>query len=164
MFRKMRRIRQLLPEEEAVRIMENGKTGVLGVLGDEGYPYTVPVNYVYKDGSIYFHSAKAGHKLDAMRAYDKVSFCVIEKDTIVPEEVTTYFRSAVAFGRAEVLEGEAKMEAAKLLGYKYSSEFPEAVEEDIRKNFNSMEMIRIRIEHLTGKEAIELVRAREKKD
>ncbi|MBR0374143.1 MAG: pyridoxamine 5'-phosphate oxidase family protein [Mogibacterium sp.] len=159
MFRKMRRFKQLLSEEETRAVLEQGKTGVLAVSGDDGYPYAVPINYVYADGCIYFHSAKAGHKIDAIRADEKVSFCVIAEDRIVPEEVTTYFKSAIAFGRARILAGDEKYAAAMRLAGKYSSDYPEVVEEDMRKNFNSMEMVEIRIEHVTGKQAIELVRA-----
>ncbi len=82
-FRKMRRFKQELNEKETLEILTNGKTGILGVIGDYGYPYTVPVNYVYENGKIYFHCAKAGHKLDAIRQCDKISLCVIEKDDVI---------------------------------------------------------------------------------
>ena len=79
---KMRRSRQELPVEKR-EIMEKGTTGILGVLGDDDYPYTVPVNYLYRDGKIIFHGAKTDHKFDAMQKHDKVSFCVISRDEIV---------------------------------------------------------------------------------
>ena len=103
MFREMRRFKQLLPNEESVRILENATSGVLAVLGDGGYPYTVPMSYIYSNNKLYFHCAKTGHKLDAIAACPKASFCVVETDRIVPEEYTTYFRSVVAFGRARIL-------------------------------------------------------------
>lgn len=160
MFRKMRRIKQLLADEEAVSILVNGKTGILGVNGDDGYPYTVPVNYVYRDGKIYIHGAKSGHKIDALRRCDKVSFCVIQKDDIVPERITTYFRSAIAFGRARILEGPEEIrQAAMALGMKYCAD-ESAVRADVDKEFNALACLEIVIEHLTGKESIELVRAR----
>ena len=74
MFRKMRRFKQQLSKEECENILRAQKRGVLAVLGDEGYPYAVPLNFVYDNGCIYFHSAVAGHKLEAIRAYDKGSF------------------------------------------------------------------------------------------
>ena len=95
MFRKMRRYRQQLGQEETISILKSGKTAVLGVLGDDGYPYTVPINYVYADGKIYFHGAKSGHKIDAIKRCGRVSLCVIEKDDVVKEELTTYFRSVI---------------------------------------------------------------------
>lgn len=161
MFREMRRKRQLLPNEMSEDILRTGRTGVLGVSGDEGYPYTVPVNYVYEDGAIYFHCAKSGHKLDSIRKSDKVSFCVIDKEQIVPEEFTAYFRSVIAFGRAsEVTDEEEKRKAMRMLNGKYSPGLDEAGENEIQKEWNILCVIRIRIEHLTGKEAIELVKMR----
>ncbi|MBQ6540703.1 MAG: pyridoxamine 5'-phosphate oxidase family protein [Oscillospiraceae bacterium] len=160
MFREMRRFRQQLSDEETAAILEKGKTGILGVIGDGGYPYTVPVNYVYSGGKIYFHGAKAGHKFDAMSANDKVSFCVIDKDDVVAEELTTYFRSAVAFGRVRILTDESEIiEAARILGLKYYN-VPEAVDSEIRRDIARLCCFEITIEHLTGKEAIELTRQR----
>ena len=92
MFREMRRKRQLLPHEESVAILKKMTNGVLALHGDDGYPYAVPVSYVYADGKIYFHSAPQGHKTDAITRDGKVSFCVVERDEIVPAEFTTYFR------------------------------------------------------------------------
>ena len=75
------------------------KRQVLALLGDNDYPYAVPISYVYDDGKVYFHSAKSGHKIDAIQRTAKASFCVIDEDLVVPEEYTTYFRSVIAFGR-----------------------------------------------------------------
>ena len=158
-FRQMRRGRQELSVEETIKIMKEGTSGVMACQGDNGYPYAVPLSYVYDEGCIYFHMAQTGHKADAMASCEKVSFCVIGQDMIVPEEVTTYFSSAIAFGRARILEGDEKMTAALKLADKYASSCPEAVEEDIRKNYDSMHMVEIRIDHMTGKQAIELVGA-----
>lgn len=160
MFRSMRRGRQQLSEAEAAEILRTAKTGVLGVIGDEGYPYTVPVNFVYTEGKIYFHGAKAGHKFDAMKRNDKVSFCVIEKDDVVKEEFTTYFRSVILFGRVRILETEEELyHAAEVLGLKYNSD-PEAVKQAIAKEWAGLSCMEITIEHMTGKEAIELTRMR----
>ena len=109
MFRKMRRFKQQLSNDEALKILKNCKSGVLAVSGDDGYPYTVPLNFVYKDGKIYFHCAKNGHKLDAIKQNKKVSFCVIEKDEVDSEKLTTLFRSVVVFGKAEIMENEEKI-------------------------------------------------------
>lgn len=160
MFREMRRKKQQLSGEETIEILKSGKTGILGVMGDEGYPYTVPVNYVYEDGKIFFHGAKAGHKFDAIRSCDKVSFCVIEKDDVVAEELTAYFRSAVAFGRARILEKEEEIfHAAEILGLKYYDD-KEFVEKEIRSEWKALSCVEIEIEHVTGKEAIELTNMR----
>ena len=112
MFREMRRKRQLLSEKEAGEILKRGTSGVLALAGDDGYTYAVPISYVYDGEKLYFHSAKSGHKLDAIAAEPKASFCVIDQDRIVPEEYTTYFRSVIAFGRVRVMEDEAEKRQA----------------------------------------------------
>ena len=86
MFRELRRGRQALPEAESLAILERGSHGVLAVLGDGGYPYAVPLNYVYEGGAIYFHCARAGHKYDAVMACPRASFCVIDRSDVVPED------------------------------------------------------------------------------
>lgn len=164
MNREMRRIKQLLSEERTIEIMERNTAGVLALLGDDEYPYAVPISYVYAGGRIYMHSAKEGHKVDAVRNHEKASFCVIDKDQIVPEEYTTYFRSAIAFGKVRLLEdGEEKKKATELLGRKYyPADTPENLEKVIEKEGSRMVIIALDVEQMTGKEAIELVRAAEK--
>ena len=112
MFRPMRRHRQQLSQGDCAAILSRGTSGVLAVAGDGGYPYAVPLSYVYQEGTLFFHCAKAGHKLDALRRCSKASFCVIDQDQVVPPEYTTYFRSVIAFGRTRILEDEAEKQAA----------------------------------------------------
>lgn len=160
MFREMRRSNQQLKDDEAREILAHGKSGVLAVVGDDGYPYTVPLNYVYADGMIYFHCAKSGHKLDAIRACDKVSFCVVERDTVIPEKYATYYRSAVAFGRARIVDDPSeKMKSLRLLGDKYNPGQDRALDAEVSSGFDRLEMVAITIEHLTGKQAKDLARA-----
>lgn len=161
MFREMRRKTQLLPREEAEDILKNGTSGVLAVAGDDGYPYAVPLSYVYRDGKIWFHCAKVGHKMDAIAACDKVSFCVIGQDRVVPEKYTTHFRSAIAFGRARVLEGEEKLRALEALGERYNPGDTEGRQTEIAQNLERVAVVELSIEHLTGKEAVELARQRQ---
>lgn len=162
MFREMRRFRQKLTDEESAAILRSGKYGVLGVIGDDGYPYTVPVNYVYDQGKLYFHCAKSGHKLDAIRRCPKVSLCVVEKDDVVAEELTTYFKSVIVFGQARVLEsGEEIFRAVEALGLKYWDN-REKVDAEIRREQAALCCVEISVEHMTGKEAIELTKLRGK--
>ena len=161
MFRKMRRYKQQLADEEAINVLERGKTGILAVLGDDGYPYTVPINYVYADGAIFMHSALTGHKIDAIRACDKASFCVIDADDVVPQDYSTNFRSVIAFGRVRILEDESeRLAATRLLGDKYNPNQPEALEAEIAHAFKRMHVIELSIEHLTGKQSKELARVK----
>ncbi len=160
MFREMRRKKQMLDENACIQILNRGTAGVLAAAGDDGYPYAVPLSYVYDNGKIYFHSAKSGHKIDAVMRNEKVSFCVIDQDEIVPQEYTTYYRSVIAFGRIRILEDEAeKKNAAEILAEKYSpGESAQNRSGEIARHWNRLCMLEMNIEHMTGKEAIELVR------
>lgn len=161
-FRQMRRKKQQLTEEDSIAVLEKNSSGVLAVLGDGDYPYAVPLSYVYDDGAIYFHCAKSGHKLDAIEKCAKVSFCVVDQDMVVPEEYTTYFRSVIAFGQARILEDDKEIrDAIERLAKKYA---PDDEEENrnyfIEKEYSLLCMVKIEIDHMTGKEAIELVKDR----
>ncbi|WP_294550879.1 pyridoxamine 5'-phosphate oxidase family protein [uncultured Pseudoflavonifractor sp.] len=158
MFREMRRKRQALPQEEVSAVLERGTSGVLALAGEDGYPYAVPISYVYDGEKFYFHCARAGHKLDAIRREPKASFCVIDQDQIVPAEYTTYFRSVIAFGRLRVLEDEGEKRAAiEKLAAKYAPDQPvDARAQAIDREWLPLCMLEMTVEHLTGKEAIEL--------
>jgi len=162
MFREMRRPKQMLSMEEVAAVMDRRTNGVLACLGDEEYPYAVPLNYVYYKGKIYFHSAKAGHKIDAMEKHPKVSFAVIDEDTIVSEEYTSYFRSVIAFGRARIAEGEERLEAFKALVEKYSGDQPEEAKQKVIAECTRAHIVAIDIEHITGKEAREYAKQKER--
>lgn len=154
MFREMRRNKQSLSEEEVKEVLERRTSGVLACLGDDGYPYAVPVSYIYFNGKIYFHSAKTGHKIDAIEKYPKVSFTVIDEDTVVSEKYTTYFRSVIAFGKARITEGVEMVQAFIALTEKYSGNQPEeARKREVAEGVSHAYVIAIDVEHITGKEA-----------
>lgn len=158
-FRQMRRKRQQLTQEESIAILQKATAGTLALLGDDDYPYAVPISYVYYEGKLYFHSALNGHKVDAIRKYDKASFCVIEQDDVQPEKYTTFFRSVIAFGRIHIIEDEKeKLEIVRLLGNRYNPNQDDALQKEIESGLSRLLAIRFDIEHLTGKEAIELVK------
>src|SRR5574344_1229134 len=161
MFREMRRKRQLLGKEKSLAILEKMTCGVLALHGDDGYPYAVPISYVLHEDRIYFHSALSGHKIDAINGNEKASFCVIEKDEIISEKYTTYFRSVIVFGKVHILQNEdEKREAIEILAAKYSPSQVEGRKMEIDKEFKRLCIIELTIEHITGKESIELVRSR----
>ncbi|HHV13388.1 MAG TPA: pyridoxamine 5'-phosphate oxidase family protein [Clostridiales bacterium] len=163
MFREMRRKNQILTLEENIQILNRGTSGVLAVAGDNDYPYAVPLSYVYHDNKIFFHCARAGHKLDAIARNPKVSFCITDKDQVVQEEYTTYFRSVIVFGKARILESETEKRAAlAILTARYSPDVEEAQRSQaIEKALQAVCMIELAIEHMSGKEAAELVRAKQ---
>lgn len=157
----MRRNRQQLSSEECEHVLGRCTSGVLALTGDGGYPYAVPLSYVYADGAIIFHSAVEGHKVDAIRRDNRCSFCVIEQDDIMPAEFTTHFRSVIAFGRIHILEDtDEKVQALRLLGRRYSPNDEPGLQHEIDKSLDHVLLLRLDIDHLSGKQAIELVQAK----
>lgn len=159
MDHKMRRFKQQLSEQETREILLAGRECVMALCDADGTPYAVPVNYVYDGERIYIHSAKAGHKVDALRACPSVSLCVVAQGDIVPQEYTTYFRSAIVFGTARFIDDEAEMTAAlRKLCDKYSPGMDAS--DEISRLIKAVAIIEIEITRMTGKESIELTRQR----
>lgn len=162
MFREMRRKNQQLPHEEAVQILKNATSGVLALLGDEDYPYTVPLSHLYQDGRLYFHGAVEGHKADAVKRHPKASFCVVARDDVIPEEFTTRFVSVVAFGRIRIVEDEAEKRSAIIaLAGRFSPGRDEAAKKEIDESWNRMHIFALDVEHMTGKESMALMQQRQ---
>ena len=162
MLPEMRRKAQQLPQAEAEEILRAGSSGVLALAGEEGYPYALPISYVYHQGRLYFNCAPAGHKLDAIARCPKASFCVIAQDDVVPELYTTRYRSVIAFGSIRRLEDEqAMITALDVLGRKYAPDLDPSAE--IAGSLHRVCVLEMTIDHLTGKEGIELTRLRERK-
>ena len=159
MFRESRKPKQALSSEEIEQILSRNTAGVLAVSGDEGYHYAVPLSYVYLNGKIYFHGSKVGHKIDSLLRSDKVSFCVIDQDKIMGAEYTTYFRSVVAFGRARLLEGEEKLIPLVQLCEKYWPGHLDVTEPKAAAALERVGLIELTMEHVTGKQAVELVKS-----
>lgn len=164
MFQTMRRKRQELSREDTAAILERRASGVLALAEEGGFPYAVPLSYVYTGDKLYFHCAKSGHKLELIRQNLKASFCVVDQDQIVPEEYTTYFRSAIVFWELRVMEdGPEKRAAIEALAAKYDPEGPaDGRQKEIDREWGALCVLEMKISHMTGKEAIELVRARGK--
>lgn len=162
MFREMRRKKQQLPQEICADILYQGASGVLALYGDGGYPYAVPISYVYDGEKVYFHCAKYGHKLDAIKREPKASFCVIDQDQIIPEEYTTYFRSVIVFGTMRIINDEAqKRSAIEKLAVKYAPEDrADRRRQAIDREWTPLCMLEMTVDHITGKQAIELVNER----
>lgn len=159
MFREMRRKNQQIPHEEAVQMLQRATSGVLALSGDDGYPYALPMSHLYQDGKLYFHCAADGHKIDAIRRCGKASFCVIAQDEVIEETFTTHFRSVIAFGRIRIMEDENEKRAAiAALAERFSPGRDSSRE--IEGSIRHMHMLVMDIDHMTGKEAKELMMQR----
>lgn len=163
MFREMRRKKQALSAVECIAILNRGSSGVLALAGDDNYPYAVPISYVFDGSRIYFHCAKSGHKLDAIRRNGKASFCVIDQDQVVAQEYTTYFKSVIVFGSIRIVEDEQlKRTAIERLAVKYAPDADAAGRSAaIAHAWERLCILELHIAHMTGKAAIELMRKRQ---
>ena len=145
MFREMKRKERQLSAELTEKILNKCTSGVLSVIG-------VPVSYAYSDGKIFFHCAKEGHKVDAIKNNPKVSFTVIAQDDVVPEAYGTDFASVIAFGKASFVEDPEEMLQSHIpIIEKYSNEYYDGGIEYFNKAKAAMRMVKIDIEHITGK-------------
>lgn len=153
MFREMMRFKQALSREECIRILEEEKRGVLSVLGDDGYPYGMPINHWYcpEDGKIYFHGGSRGHKIDAIRRHDKASFCVYDSGFRKEGDWALNIRSVIAFGRVEIVEDhDWAMEVSRRLSRKFIDD--EAfIEREVQSSGARTLVFALQVEHMTGK-------------
>lgn len=159
MFHKMRRKNQELTCEENERILNTVSSGVLALYDDNGYPYAVPLNFVYHGNAVYFHCAKEGHKIDAVKNCDKASFCVVAKDAVVAEKFATDYYSVIVFGKVQIISEQEEMRSIlRLLNSKLAPDFPKEGELEIEKDINNVCIIKLEAELITGKAAINGIR------
>ena len=152
-LRELTRYKQQLEESECIELLKNTKRGVLSVLGDNGYPYGSPINHYYDEesGKIWFHGGKAGHKVDAMRNCDKVSFCVMDEGGHAGDEWFLTFRSVIVFGRMELIEDwDTIAGISRKLSYKFTDD-DAYIDEEIRRSGPGTLMYALTIENMCGK-------------
>lgn len=152
-IRSMRRFKQALPLDACKEVLKNGRRGVLSIIGDDGYPYGVPINYVYdeKENALYFHGAKEGHKIDAIKKSGKVCFTVFDEDYKEDGDWAYYVKSVIVFGRAKVVEDEKEtLRMTRLIGLKY---YPTVKEVDaiLERTRGRVQGVRVDVEKMTGK-------------
>ena len=152
MFREIRLKDRVIEDEKAIEIVIKGSYGVLSTIGENGYPYGVPLNYTYFDNCICFHCARKGHKLDNIDFNNKVSFCVVTESDVLANEFDTDYESAIAFGKAAVVTDDSEKKDILLsILNKYSAEYLEAGQSYIKKYWDETKVVKIKIEHLSGK-------------
>ncbi len=154
MFRELRRKKNEIGLDEAKRLLKTERRGVLSMIGDEGYPYGIPLNYFYSEaeGKIYFHGAREGHKVDSLRKCDKICFTVYGNEFSKEGEWAPYVQSAVVFGRCHMINDQDRaIELARKLAEKY---YPDKslIDEEIAKSGRSVQLFEIEIEHISGKQ------------
>lgn len=152
-FRPLRRVKRGISDDAAKMLLKNNKRAAFSVNGDNGYPFTVPINFYYDEAEnrIYFHSAKAGHKIDSIKANDKICFTTWDDGYKEEGDWAPYVSSCVVFGRAKLIDDpEITVQKVRLFANKY---YPtkEEVEEEIAKDIKAVQLVAIDIEHICGK-------------
>lgn len=153
MFRKMRRFKQELSQEQCVEILKKEPRGVLSLLGDGGYPYGLPITHWYDEeaGKIYFHGAKSGHKIDAIKNCDKASFCVYDEGYRKDGEWALNINSVIVFGRIRIVEDPEKVkEICVGLCEKFTDD-KEYMEHELLHSGPAVLCLELTPEHMTGK-------------
>ena len=151
-FRPVRRQDRLLDTASTETLLERGDYGFLAMCAPEGYSYGIPISYVYsrEQNCLYFHCAPEGHKIEAIGTNDRVSFCVVGDTEVMP--YTTAYESAHVFGRIGIVSDDReRMEALLLLRAKYNPELGDEPDTYIRRSFSRTTVLRLAIEHLSGK-------------
>ena len=154
MFRPIRKRKNEIGVDAVNRLLHNARRGIFAVNGDDGYPYAIPVNYLYDEENqkIYFHGARVGHKADAIKKCDKVCFTVFGNETIKKESWAPFVQSVVVFGRCHLVESGARTTALlKRFAMKY---YPseQLVDEEITHSGKAVQIFEIDVEYLSGKE------------
>lgn len=153
MFRELTRKNKQITKEECVELLKTETRGVLSVLGDDDYPYGMPMNHFYndEDGNIYFHCGKIGHRLDALRRHNKVSFCVYDHGYRNEGEWFLRVKSVIVFGRIEIIDDmETIIDISTELSHKFTRD-EEYIQNEIKNSGAATLLLKLTPEHICGK-------------
>lgn len=153
MFRELMRKNKQLSNEDCIEVLKSETRGVLSVLGDDAYPYGMPMNHFYneEDGKIYFHSGNTGYRLDALKKHDKVSFCTYDKGYRREGEWAFNVKSVIVFGRIEIIDDlDMIVDITTKLSHKFTQD-DDFIQETIRKHAHRTILLRLTPEHMCGK-------------
>lgn len=151
MFKKMRKSHMALSLGESMKILEEAEYGIVSTISKDGYPYGFPMSHVVLDGNIYFHGSIVGHKLENIIYNDKVCFTVVGRTELLPEKLDTNYESVIVFGKATQVEGREKIDVLIELLKKYSKDFIAEGKLSIEEEKDITAVIKISIDHITGK-------------
>jgi nitroimidazol reductase NimA-like FMN-containing flavoprotein (pyridoxamine 5'-phosphate oxidase superfamily) len=147
----MRRVDRELSLDETIKVIENQEYGVLSTVGENGYPYGIPLNYAYIDGAIYIHGARSGHKIENFSFCEKVSFTVVGDTEVLPEKFGTNYESAICFGKISEAVDSEKEKALYSLIEKYYADYLAEGREYLAKMTKATRVFKISIESISGK-------------
>lgn len=153
MFRELIRKNRKLSEADCIALLREQTRGVLSVLGDDDYPYGMPMNHFYddRDGCLYFHSGTLGHRLDALRRHDRVSFCTYDSGYRRQGEWALNVRSVIVFGRMEIIDDRARIaDITTQLSLKFTQDMS-YIQKEIEQHAHHTLLLKLTPEHMCGK-------------
>ena len=153
MFRKMRRFKQQISDADCIEVLKNTQRGVLSLIGDDGYPYGLPMDHWYceEDGKIYFHGAKEGHKIDAIKACDKAGYCVYDEGYRKEGDWALNIKSVIVFGRISLVQDEEKAREIWVALTRKFTDDAEYLEKELKNAFPRVQCLELAPELMTGK-------------
>ena len=157
MFRELTRKNRAASREECIRLLETEKRGVLAVQGDDGYPYCMPINHWYdpESGCIWFHAGHGGHREDALRRCDKVSYCVHDEGCTINGHWAKHVTSVIVFGRMEIVDDQAEVvRVATALSWKFTDD-EGYIAREIKAFAHETRLLKLTPEHICGKHVAE---------
>ena len=157
MFRELQRKNKQISIEECIELLRKETRGVLSVLGDDDYPYGMPMNHWYneEDGKIYFHCGKLGHRLDALRKCNKVSFCTYDSGYREDGDWALHVKSVIVFGTIEIIDDmDTIADITRKLSYKFTQD-EEYIRTEIEKYAKATLLLKLTPEHICGKQITE---------
>ena len=153
MFRELIRKNKKLTMEECIYLLKTVNRGVLSVIGDNDYPYGMPMNHWYneEDGKIYFHCGDGGHRLDALKKDNKVSFCLYDEGYRNPNEWALNIKSVIVFGRIKIVRDLDKIvDITTKLSYKFIQD-DAYIQAEIAQHAHRTLLLELTPEHVCGK-------------
>jgi len=153
MFRELQRKNKEILKDECIELLINEKRGVLSVIGDEGFPYGMPMNHYYNhdDGCIYFHCGKKGHRIDALNKCDKASFCVYDSGVNTENTWALDIKSVIVFGNVEIITHEKIVsDITRKLSLKFTSD-KEYIDDEIKNHLKNTVLLKLVPQHICGK-------------
>jgi len=151
----MRVFKRQMNDEQTLDLLKKGEYGILSTIDVENQPFGTPLSYIFMEGSIYFHCATVGTKIDNIKNNSKVCFTVVGKTEILPAEFSTNYESVMAFGSATIINGEEKIDALRAILKKYSRNYYEEGMKYIEQANDKVKVVKIKLEDFTGKHRVQ---------
>lgn len=155
MKRAMRRSNLAMTEEETLSLIKSCRFAVLSLTDTDGLPYGVPLDYVFKDNALYFHGAKEGRKIDAMKRNPNGCAVILGDTEVIPEKFGRKYASAIVEGPIELIDDpETKRQVMTWVVETNSPDYMEKGKAIIEKMLDRALIYKMQMETVSGKHGI----------